>query len=191
MTREIVYTGFVTADGVLDSPGGTVEGHPYGGWVMDTPFDPEAFALKGDEIAETGALLLGRNSYQAFAPIWRDSEDHAAYRDLPKFVVSTTLDEADLTAGWGETRILRSLADVAALKDTEGRAIFIHGSAELARELAAAGLIDRYHLLQFPVLRGAGKHLFPREQPISGQLRLRESEAYPNGVVKLIYEVVR
>lgn len=191
MARELVYTGFMSLDGVADSPGGTAEGHRSGGWVMQTPFVPEAFALKGEELADTTALLFGRRSYEAFAPFWKDSEDHAAYKDLPKYVLSTTLAEDALFEGWGPTRILRSNEDVAALKRGPGGAIFIHGSAELARRLSEADLIDRYNLLVFPVILGAGKSFFSREDNDKRQLRLRESASYTNGVTKLVYEVVR
>lgn len=191
MTRELVYTGFMTLDGVLDSPGGTEEGHRSGGWVMKTEFVPEAFSLKEDELAETSALLLGRRSYQAFAPYWSTSEDHAAYQDLPKYVVSSGLTDADLVDGWGPTTILRSLDDVAELKRGDGGALFVHGSAELARGLADADLVDRYHLLVFPVLLGAGKSLFDRADRDARRLRLRDTASYSNGVVKLVYDVVR
>ena len=190
MTRELIYTGFMSVDGVVDSPGGTIEGHRSGGWVMETEFLPEAFALKGEELEETTALLFGRRSYEAFAPIWPDSEDHVAYKDLPKYVLSTSLRDGDLVEGWGPTTILRSSDDVARLKDTDGGAIFIHGSAELARRLADARLIDRYNLLVFPVLLGAGKGLFSAEDREKQQLRMRASETYANGVVKLVYDVV-
>ena len=176
MARELVYTGFMSLDGIVDSPGGTAEGHRSGGWVLDTEFVPEAFALKGDELAETAALMFGRRSYEAFAPVWRDSEDHAAYKDLPKYVVSTTLTDADLFDGWGQTTILRSSDDVATVKQGAGGAIFIHGSAELACRLCDADLIDRYNLLLFPVLLGAGKSLFSRGDRDKRQLQLRESE---------------
>lgn len=191
MTRELVWTGFVTVDGVMDSPGGEQEGHPSGGWVFRTPFLPEAFELKGAELEETSALMFGRTSYELFAPVWRDSEDHAAYKDLPKYVVSTTLDEGDLVDGWGQTTILRGPADVAALKDADGGAIFIHGSGELARSLADADLIDRYNLLVFPVLLGEGKSIFTRATQAGRSLALRETASYANGVTKAIYEVVR
>lgn len=190
MARQLVYTGFMSLDGVVDSPGSTVEGHRSGGWVMDTEFVAEAFALKGEELNETTALMFGRRSYEAFAPFWRDSEDHAAYRDLPKFVVSSTITDADLLGGWGPTTILRTSDDVAAVKQRDGGAIFIHGSAELARRLSDADLIDRYNLLVFPVLLGAGKSLFSRIDRDKRQLRLRESESYANGVTKLLYDVV-
>lgn len=190
MARELVYTGFMSLDGVVDSPGGTSEGHRSGGWVMDTEFVPEAFAMKGDELADTTALMFGRRSYEAFAPVWRDSQDHAPYRDFPKYVVSTTLAEGELLDGWGPTMILRSSDEVARLKQSAGGGIFIHGSAELARRLSDDDLIDRYNLLVFPVLLGAGKSLFSRDDHDKRRLSLRESESYSNGVVKLIVEVM-
>ncbi|MBG0564410.1 dihydrofolate reductase family protein [Actinoplanes aureus] len=191
--RDLVYTAFMSLDGVVDSPGGGPgEEHRSGGWVFkDIEMLPEAFALKGEELADTTALMFGRRSYQAFAPTWRESEDHAAYKELPKYVVSSTLAEDALVDGWGPTTILRSTDDVAALRKGEGGAIFIHGSAELARRLSDAGLIDRYHLLVFPVLLGAGKSLFSDADREKQVLRLRESAAYPNGIVKMIYDVVR
>jgi dihydrofolate reductase len=191
--RELVYTGFMSLDGVVDSPGGGPgEEHRSGGWVVkDIEILPEAFSLKGEELEDTTALLFGRRSYEAFAPLWRDSNDHAAYKELPKYVVSTTLPDTALVEGWGPTTILRSTADVVELKKSEGGAIFVHGSAELARRLSDAGLIDRYNLLVFPALLGAGKSLFSRADKDKQVLSLRESAAYPNGVVKLIYDVVR
>ncbi|HEY1179353.1 MAG TPA: dihydrofolate reductase family protein [Phytomonospora sp.] len=187
----MVYTGFMTLDGVVDSPGGVVEGHRGGGWVFDTEFVPEAYALKGEELADTTALMFGRRSYEAFAPVWPKSEDHAAYRDLPKYVVSSALDDDALVDGWGPITVLRSTGDVAALKEGDGGAVFIHGSAELARRLGEADLIDRYNLLVFPVLLGAGKRLFSDADQDRKNLRLRESATYSNGVAKLVYDVVR
>jgi dihydrofolate reductase len=191
MSRELVYTGFMSLDGVLDSPGHRSEGHRGGGWVGDVEFVPEAFALKAEELTETTALMFGRHSYEAFARTWPASEDHAAYKELPKFVVSTSLGGDALVDGWGRTTILRSDDDVAALRDDDGGAIFIHGSAELARRLSDADLIDRYNLLVFPVLLGAGKGLFSTADRDKRALRLRDSATYANGVAKLVYDVVR
>ncbi|MEY9816231.1 dihydrofolate reductase [Streptomyces albogriseolus] len=191
--RKLVYTGFMSLDGVVDSPGGGPgEEHRSGGWVFkDLEFVEEAWSLKGEELADTTALMFGRRSYEAFASVWPGSQDHADYRDLPKYVVSSTLPEDALTDGWGPTTVLRSTGDVAALKEGEGGAVYIHGSAELARRLSDAGLIDQYNLLMFPVLLGAGKSLFGRADRDKQMLALRESETYSNGIVKLVYDVRR
>jgi dihydrofolate reductase len=189
MARELVWTGFMTLDGKVDSPGGTVEGHPGGGWVFATEFLPEAYSLKEEELADTSALMFGRRSYEAFAPVWSTSADHAAYQELPKYVVSTTMAESELADTWGPITLLRSTEEVAALKQQDGGAIFIHGSAELACRLADAHLIDRYNLLVFPYLLGAGKSIFTSDDRDRQPLRLLTSEPYANGVVKVIYQV--
>jgi dihydrofolate reductase len=191
--RNLVYTGFMSLDGVVDSPGGGPgEEHRSGGWVFkDLDFVPEAWSLKDEELTDTTALMFGRRSYEAFSLVWPGSEDHASYRELPKYVVSTTLSEDAIVSGWGPTTILRSTDDVAALKEGDGGAVFIHGSAELARRLSDEGLIDQYNLLVFPVLLGAGKSLFGRADREKHMLRLRESASYSNGIMKLVYDVRR
>lgn len=188
--RTLIYTAFVSADGVVEGPGGE-DGYRNSGWTFrDIEFLPEAYELKGREQTEAGALLLGRASYQSFAPVWPGMAEFARYRELPKYVLSTTMTEADLVDDWGPTTILRSLDDVAALKQTDGGPILIHGSASLARELADAGLLDRYHLLIFPVVLGAGKRMWSDTDKAKQQLRVAESECYPNGIQKIVYDVV-
>lgn len=190
--RTLIYTAFVSLDGVVDSPGGgsPAEAHRSAGWTFkDIDFVPDAYELKGREQEEAGALMLGRLSYQAFSPVWPSMTEFARYNELPKYVVSTTLTEDGLVDNWGEQTILRSLDDVAGLKETEGGQISVHGSATLARNLSDAGLIDRYHLLVFPVLLGAGKRMFSDADKDKQLLRVVESETYSNGITKLIYDV--
>jgi dihydrofolate reductase len=81
--------------------------------------------------------------------------------------------------------------DVAALKETDGGPISVHASSRLAHSLAAAGLVDRYHLLVFPIVLGSGKRLWDDTSTDKQKLSLAESESYGNGVQKLIYDVVR
>jgi dihydrofolate reductase len=111
-------------------------------------------------------------------------------RDAPRAPELRGL-QPHLATNWGPTTILRSTSDVAKLKETEGGPLIIHGSATLNRSLSDAGLIDRYHLLVFPVLLGAGKRLFSDTDKDAQRLRLLASESYRNGVQKLVYEVVR
>ncbi|UUV32727.1 dihydrofolate reductase family protein [Amycolatopsis roodepoortensis] len=190
--RILIATAFVSLDGVVEGPGGE-PGYRNSGWTFDgIEFDEAAYELKGREQGEATAMMMGRVSYQAFSPVWPGmTEEFAEYNAMPKYVVSTTLREEDLVGNWGETTILRSLDDVAKLKETEGGPIIIHGSAELNRNLADAGLIDRYHLLLFPVLLGAGKKLFSDTDKDKQNLKLVESEAYGNGIQKLVYDVIR
>jgi dihydrofolate reductase len=186
--RTLIVTAFTSLDGVVEAPGGE-PGYRNAGWTFqDIAFDPAAYEIKGREMEETTALLLGRTSYEAFAPVWPTMDDFAAYNAMPRYVVSTTLEHDD--ARWPAT-ILRSVDDVAALKETEGGPIAVHGSATLGASLADAGLVDRYHLLVFPVLLGAGKRLFSTTDKDKQVLTVRESQTYPNGITKLVYDVVR
>ncbi|WP_112238481.1 dihydrofolate reductase family protein [Kribbella monticola] len=190
--RTLIATAFVSLDGVVEAPGGE-PGYRNSGWTFKAvAYDEAAYELKGREQNEATAMMMGRVSYQAFAPVWPGmTVDFAGYNAMPKYVVSTTLQDQDLVSTWGETTILRSLDDVAALKQTEGGPIIIHGSATLNRNLSDAGLIDRYHLLVFPVLLGAGKRMFSESDKDQQNLTLVESQSYPNGIQKLVYDVTR
>ncbi|GAB3910892.1 dihydrofolate reductase family protein [Kibdelosporangium lantanae] len=187
--RTLITTAFVSLDGVIEAPGGE-PGYRNSGWTFkDIEFDPAAYELKGREQGEAAAMLMGRVSYQVFAPVWPTmTDDFPQYNAMPKYVVSTTLTDGDLVDNWGETTILRSLDDVAALKETDGGPIIVHGSATLNQNLSDAGLVDRYHLLVFPVLLGAGKRLFSGTDKDKQNLTLVESESYGNGIQKLVYE---
>ncbi|MEK2479408.1 dihydrofolate reductase family protein [Streptomyces noursei] len=189
--RTLISTAFISLDGVVEAPGGE-PGYRNSGWTFkDIEFVPEAFEIKGREQQEATAMLLGRTSYEAFSPVWPGMEEFAHYRTMPKYVVSTTLTDQDLVANWGRTTILRSLDEVAALKETEGGPIIVHGSATLNHGLSDAGLIDRYHLLVYPLLLGAGKRLFSTTDKDTQKLKLVEHEVYSNGLQKQVLDVVR
>jgi dihydrofolate reductase len=188
--RTLISTAFVSLDGVVEAPGGE-PGYRNSGWTFkDIEFVPEAYEIKGREQQESSAMLLGRVSYQAFSPVWPKMEEFAEYKVMPKYVVSTTLNDDDLVSDWGETTILRSPDEVAALKETEGGPIIMHGSAALNRSLSDAGLIDRYHLLVFPLLLGAGKRLFSAADKDTRKLKLVEHETYSNGLQKNVFDVI-
>ncbi len=191
--RTLISTSFVSLDGVVEAPGGgPSETHRSAGWTFeDLDFVEAAYEIKAREQREATAMLMGRRSYEAFAPVWPGMEEFTDYNAMPKYVVSTTMEETDLVTNWGATRILRTLDQVADLKRGEGGPIIMHGSATLGRGLTDAGLIDRYHLLVFPLLLGAGQRLFSGRDKAKQMLRLVESEAYENGIQKLVYEPVR
>ncbi|MCX4665504.1 dihydrofolate reductase family protein [Streptomyces sp. NBC_01381] len=189
--RTLISTAFVSLDGVVEAPGGE-PGYRNSGWTFkDIEFVPEAYEIKGREQKDAAAMLFGRVSYEAFSPVWPGMEEFADYKPLPKYVVSSTLSEDALVDVWGETTILRSLDDVAALKETDGGPIIMHGSATLNRNLSDAGLIDRYHLLVFPLLLGAGKRLFSSTDKDTQKLKLVEHEAYSNGMQLNVFDVIR
>lgn len=190
--RMLIVSAFVSLDGVMEAPGGE-EGYRNAGWTFkNVAFDPAAYELKGREQEEATALLLGRTSYEAFAPIWPQmTDDFPRYNAMPKYVVSSTLQPDALVDNWGSTTILRSVDEVTELKKSEGGPILVQGSGALAHSLADAGLVDRYHLLVFPLILGAGLRLFSDTDKDAQPLSLADHETYSNGIQKMIFDVVR
>lgn len=178
--RKLIVTEFVTLDGVMEDPGWT---------FTEVAFEEAAYEIKGREQAEASALLLGRVSHDEFAPVWPSMEEFADYNAMPKYVVSSTLQ----SSAWNNTHILRSLDDVASLKartDEGDGPIYVHASATLSQGLLAAGLVDRLHLLVFPLLLGSGKKLFA-DSGEKVRLELVEHAAYANGVTLQVLDVLR
>jgi dihydrofolate reductase len=186
--RQLIVSEFISLDGVVDSPGGD-DGYRHAGWTFqDIEPDMAAYEIKGREQEDAGALLLGRRSYEIFAPVWPKMPEFEQYNAMPKYVVSTTGPDTTL---WSNTTVLRSLDEVAELKAGEGRPIIVAGSSRLAQGLAAAGLVDRYHLLVFPVLLGDGNRLWANEAQEKTRLSLVEHATYSNGVQLQVWDVVR
>ncbi len=156
---QIVVTEFITLDGVAADPGGA-EGLAGGGWSFQFDRGKEGDQFKYDELFASDAHLLGRNTYRAFAEAWpsRTGDFANRFNTLPKYVVSTTLDEAD----WGDTTILRGelSTEVAQLRQRHDRDILVSGSIDLVRSLLAADLVDELRLMVFPMILGTGKRLF-------------------------------
>jgi dihydrofolate reductase len=186
--RQLIVTEFISLDGVIDSPGGD-DGFRHAGWTFrDIEPDPAAYEIKGREQEEATALLLGRRSYEIFAPVWPQMEEFAGYNAMPKYVVSTGDPDTSL---WNNTSVLHSLDEVAALKAGDGGPIILNGSSRLAQSLAAADLVDRYHLLVFPVLLGDGNRLWANADQPKTRLDLVQHATYGNGVQLQVFDVVR
>jgi dihydrofolate reductase len=161
----VTMTTFVSLDGVMQAPGGAGE-DPSGGFSLEGWLVPYAEAEFGKFMAEVftraDAFLLGRRTYEIFASHWprvTDPNDPIATKlnALPKYVASTTLK----TASWNNSVIVRDVAaQLKELKAKHEREIQVHGSGDLAQTLIKHGLVDEYHVLQFPVLLGSGKRLF-------------------------------
>ncbi len=176
---RIVVHEFITLDGVMESPS----------WTFDYPFDPTMGAAIGAIMGASKAILLGRRTYEQFAPAWSGrtaSDDPGApfMNDSPKYVVSGTRDSAD----WANTTILGGYdaEAIRSLKDGIEGDIYVSGSGTLVRAMFADGLVDELHLFVYPLALGAGGRLFADRGSVT-KLVLRGAEAYENGVVHLTY----
>ena len=183
---RIIVTEFVSLDGVMEDPGGA-EDYKYGGWSFELSRGDEGDKFKLDETMGSAALLLGRTTYQGFAEAWpqRDGEFADKFNSMPKYVVSSTLKDPE----WTNTTVLEGDVgeEVAKLKGQIDGDIVVHGSAQLAQTLLDLDLVDRLHLMVFPVVLGAGKRMFG-ETSDKKRLRLAEHQIVGDGVAILVYE---
>jgi dihydrofolate reductase len=160
MMSQLIVIEFVSLDGVMQDPDGD-EGFPQGGWAFrygPEPVSGDPFGL--GEVLETGALLLGRRTWQMFAGIWpgRDDPFSAQMNAMPKLVMSRSLEDV---GGWQHSAVLRGDLVTEVEKHKAEQDIVVMGSASVVHALIAAGLVDEYRLLVFPLVLGAGTRLFP------------------------------
>ncbi len=177
--REIIVTEFISLDGVVEAPGGE-EDFKHTNWTFDIDVDETMYTYKFEETLAAGGLVLGHTTYDGFAAAWpeREGEFADAFNSLPKYVVSTTLTDPT----WNNTHVLGSLEELAALKDGDGAPLLVQGSPTLVQGLYAAGLVDEWHLMTWPVILGSGKQLFPTDAEDKTKLRLTDSTTYANGI---------
>jgi dihydrofolate reductase len=187
MAARIVVTEFVSLDGVMEAPGGEPE-FKYPGWSFEIDRGDDGNQFKLDETRQADGLLIGRRTYESFAGAWpgREGEFADKFNAMPKFVVSTTLEDPE----WNNTTVLDSgdaTAQVRELKEEFDGELQVPGSHRLVQELIESDLVDQINLMVFPVVLGTGKKVF-EEKPDRRNLRLKESKVVGDGVLVLIYE---
>ncbi len=191
MPKVVVFTS-LTLDGVMQAPGRPDEdlrsGFAHGGWARlrgDSVMD----SVAGGSMANTGALLLGRRTYEDFAAFWPNQPEPnpfgEALTNVQKFVASTTLKEP---LSWINSTLLKGDAAeaVATLKAQPDKVLVVFGSGELVRSLMRRNLVDEYLLLIHPLVLGSGRRLFT-EGGAFAALRLVDSMATSTGVVIATY----
>jgi dihydrofolate reductase len=183
---KIVVTEFVSLDGVMEDPGGS-ENFKYGGWSFEYSRGDDGDKFKLDETTASDALLLGRVTYEGFADAWPSREGPFAdkFNEMPKYVVSSTLDQPE----WSNTTVVKGddlAQSVAGLKERHDGDIVVHGSARLAQALLDEDLVDELRLMVFPVVLGTGKRIFG-EMGDKKELRLVDSRTVGDGVSILVY----
>jgi len=188
---KIVISTNVSLDGVVQDPDGR-EGFRLGGWFGQFGGkDLEEWAkISLEEALGSQALLLGRRSDEWFAPRWASRTGEWADRlnSLPKYVVSSTLDEPK----WTNSTVLTGdvVSGVSKLKQEVAGDILVYASYQLGRTLIEHDLVDELRLVVFPVVLGAGQRLFGATSDRK-PLRLVDARTIGDGLAFLTYRPVR
>jgi dihydrofolate reductase len=185
--RSLIVTQNITLDGVIDLT--------HDDWFA--PPSAEEAGERHDDLIEVqrqhqaaaDALLVGRNTFEAFRGFWPHQHDDVTgvsdyLNRVHKYVVSSTLTDP----GWERSTVLRGpvLEEVGALKAAPGADIVITGSMRLVDALNGSGLIDEYRLFVYPVVVGRGHRLFENATGI-GSLRLAEVKQFKSGIAFMRY----
>ena len=179
---KITAHEFITLDGVFEDPR----------WTFDFPFDPKMGEAIGGVMASSEAILLGRRTYEQFAPAWSTrtaEEDPGApfMNESPKYVVSSTLEHA----GWNNSTVLGAY-DAEMIRSLKRRIegdVYVSESGTLVRAMLADGLVDELHLFVLPLALGHGPRLF--QDGLEAKFELTDTESYDNGALYVVYRPVR
>jgi dihydrofolate reductase len=186
---KIVISENVSLDGVIEDPAGD-EGFRRGGWVGLLAGREDVAKVALDEALGAEALLLGRRSYEWLAARWPSRNGELADRlnSLPKYVVSSTLEDPD----WNNSTVLKGdvVREVSKLKQELDGEIVVPGSFQLLRTLIEHDLVDELRLKIFPVVLGAGERLFG-ETSDKKPMRLVDTQTIGDGIAFLKYELTR
>lgn len=187
--RKIIAALQLSLDGYIEGPHGELD------WIDSWE---DRFGL----LDRVDTFLLGARMYPAYEAYWSAIQadpdavlpfvgrpalpfeiDYARIAaTTPHVVLSRTLPSAD----WAQTRIVRELDELRALKAQSGRDMHALGGGVFIASLLNADLVDELCLVVHPVLLGAGKPLFAG---LHGRRRLRlaEARAMSDGLVRLSY----
>ena len=187
---KIISITNLTLDGVMQAPGHPDEdprgGFAHGGWAA--PFAAMQQPEAGTAFANLGALLFGRVTYERFASFWPTQTDNpmsAMLNAIPKYVVSTTLEEP---LPWVNSTLIKGdiAKELEKLKAEQEKDFIIFGSGVLIQSLMRWHLVDEFVFLIHPLVLGTGRHLFA-EGGTPGNFKLREVKATANGVMVATY----
>ncbi len=191
--RKIVVLTFISLDGVMQAPGGSdedkAEGFQYGGWTFPY-FDDESGKIMGKQISGPFDLLLGRKTYDIFAPYWPQQDEKAnpvagPFNKAKKYVVS----HQKIKLPWENSVLINKnvVGELKKLKRGKGPVLQVHGSSKLVQTLLSNDLVDELWLKTFPVILGKGKRLFD-DAAVPHAWELTYFHITPSGVIFANYK---
>lgn len=187
--RKVIVLEHISLDGVIQAPGGPDEdtsgGFAYGGWIA-----PYSDAMLGTLLRRKMNLpfdlLLGRKTFEIWAPYWPHHADvWPGVNTATKYVASNTMTSSE----WQPSVFLSGdiAKQVANIKQQPGPDLNVWGSGNLLQTLIKHDLVDTFWLMIYPVTLGGGKRLFA-EGTMPAAFKVTESTVSSNGVIVVNYE---
>ena len=181
----------ISLDGVMQAPGGPKEdtsgGFKYGGWTAS--YGDEVYDKVVQKELEPADYLLGRKTFEIWAGYWPDHRDFwPGINEGSKYVFSKNMKKTDpLITGWKNAAVIKSVAAIKKLRNSEGADIQVWGSSKLVQLLLKNDLVDELRLKIHPLTLGKGKKLFDSGS-IPAAFTLTESIVTPGGVIIATYQ---
>jgi len=189
--RKLIAGMKISLDGKYEGAEGMAD------WV-------DAWSNDYDVLPEIDACILGAGMYSGYEGYWTGIQNEPEKSHwitgktpsegelewarvgakLPHYVLSSK----PISAKWPNTRSLRSLDDVAALKTQAGKSLYLVGGGRTTASLIDAGLVDELRLIVYPVIAGKGKELFANVDRRRG-LEARTVKPLDGGKVFLTYGI--
>jgi len=177
----------ITLDGVMQAPGGPKEDtsgvFKYGGWTA--PYGDEVYGkVVQEELKQPVDYLLGRKTFEIWAAYWPEHGDFwPGINEGTKYVFSKSMKKSDpMVTGWKNSVVIKNLADIKKLKNSNGSDIQVWGSSKLIQLLLKNDLVDELRLKIHPLTLGKGKKLFDNGT-IPAAFTLTESIVTSSGVI--------
>ena len=189
--RKIIVLEHISLDGVIQAPGGPEEdpssNFAHGGWIASYS-DPILGAALRKQMNSTFDLLIGRKTFDIWAPYWPHHADiWPGVNTATKYVASNTITSHE----WQPSVFLSGdvAEKVATIKQQPGPDLHVWGSSNLLQTLIKHDLIDTFWLMIYPITLGSGKRLFA-EGTIPTAFKVTESIVGSSGVIVVNYECV-
>jgi dihydrofolate reductase len=177
--RKVVVYELVSLDGVAERPD-----------AFFTDWDEVMNANLAAVITAQDAVVLGRRSYDEWAPFWATSEIQP-FADFINGVTKYIATSTPLDRDWANaTAIDGELVEfVRELGQQPGGDVGVHASISLAQALLAAEVVDELRLVIAPTIVGRGRRLLDGVPSL--RLESIRSELSPTGYLLVDYRVSR
>lgn len=181
--RKVINSTYMTLDGVIEGP----QLWPR----LIAPADDRAGAIQTELLMTCDAVLMGRRTYEGFAPVWmtRSGDPYSdRINKVKKYVVSKSLKDPD----WANTTVIARdvAAEIRKLKSQDGADIVQYGFGSVTKLLMENGLLDELRLWLYPQTIGKGTIAdLIASNTTRAQFRHSETTALSNGIVVLRYLV--